>query len=43
MKITLTLSDSCPICEFKNLIIYGTRINGKTEINIKCMRCGNKI
>jgi hypothetical protein len=41
MELELEIPESCR-CGFKNFYVWGTRINGKTRIEVRCMSCGRK-
>lgn len=41
--VNLPLPSECPDCGFENLNIFGTRINGKVSVEIRCMKCGKPI
>jgi len=41
-SLGVELPDGCE-CGFSNLNIWGTRINGRLEIEVQCMRCGKPL
>ena len=41
MEVGLETPNACQ-CGFKNFYVWGTRINGKTHVEIRCMCCGKK-
>jgi len=40
-KLELEIPMNCQ-CGFKNFYVWGTRINGETHIEVRCMSCGRK-
>lgn len=39
--LKLEIPETCQ-CGFKNFYVWGTRTNGETRIEVRCMRCGRK-
>ena len=40
--VELELPERCR-CGFSNLNIWGTRMNGRLRIEVRCMRCGKPL
>ena len=40
--VGLELPDKCK-CGFSNLNIWGTRTNGRLDVEVRCMRCGKPL
>ena len=40
--VEVELPERCP-CGFSNLNIWGTRTNGRLDVEVRCMRCGNPL
>ena len=40
-RLELEIPDFCDGCGFSNLRIWGTRVNGRLVVKIRCERCGN--
>jgi len=38
--LTIGMPNTCKHCKFENLKIHGTRINGRVQAKVRCMRCG---
>jgi len=43
MKMSIEFSDECPHCNFHNMNIWGTIIDGTSKIDVRCMRCGKPL
>ena len=38
-KVRIELPEKCG-CGSENLKVWGTRINGRVKVDVRCMRCG---
>ena len=39
----LEIPESCDGCGFSNFKIWGTRMNGRLVVTVRCMRCGKPL
>ena len=41
--LELEIPESCDGCGFSNFKIWGTRMNGRLVVTVRCMRCGKPL
>lgn len=42
-SLELEIPESCYWCGLSNFKIWGTRINGRLVVEVRCMRCGKPL
>ena len=42
-SLELELPESCDGCGLSNYKIWGTRMNGRLVVTVRCMRCGKPL
>ena len=39
-QLTINMPETCDECKSNNFYLWGTNINKKLEINVRCIKCG---